>query len=55
MDEYGHVNGVVLNAFGRMPDRGEAVSIGGLNFEVLSTDSRRLRLLRVSGGKLFDK
>lgn len=46
------IGGVVLNAFGRMPDRGEAVSIGGLNFEVLSTDSRRLRLLRVSGGKL---
>ena len=42
------VGGIVLNAFGRMPDRGEAVAIGGLNFEVLSTDSRRLRLLRVS-------
>ena len=49
------IGGVVLNAFGRMPDRGETVSIGGLKFEVLAAESRRLRLLRVSGEGLFDK
>ncbi len=46
------IGGVVLNAFGRMPSRGETIAIGALNFEVLAAESRRLRLLRVSGDAL---
>lgn len=46
------IGGVVLNAFGRMPSRGETITIGALNFEVLAAESRRLRLLRVSGDVL---
>ena len=34
--------------FGHMPERGETVGIGDLEFEILNTDSRRLRLLRVN-------
>ena len=47
-DEFDTIGGIVLQAFGHMPDRGETVAIDGLNFEVLSAESRRLRLLRVS-------
>ena len=42
------IGGIVLNAFGRMPSRGDTVAIDGLNFEVLAAESRRLRLIRVS-------
>ena len=48
-DEFDTIGGVVLNAFGHVPERGEKVAIAGLGFEVLSAESRRLRLLRVSG------
>lgn len=46
-DEFDTIGGVVLKAFGRVPERGEAVEIGELNFEVLNADSRRLRLLQI--------
>ena len=49
-DEFDTIGGVVLKAFGHLPDRGEVVDISGLNFEVLNADSRRLRLLKVSLG-----
>ncbi len=49
-DEFDTIGGIVLRAFGHMPDRGEKVAIDGFNFEVLSAESRRLRLLRVAGG-----
>jgi magnesium and cobalt transporter len=45
--EFDTIGGIVLKAFGHMPERGERVAIGELDFEVLSADSRRLRLLRV--------
>ena len=47
-EEFDTIGGVVLKAFGRLPDRGETVDIADLHFEVLNTDSRRLRLLRVN-------
>ncbi|MEZ5559442.1 MAG: transporter associated domain-containing protein [Pseudomonadales bacterium] len=46
-DEFDTVGGIVLKAFGHVPDRGETVSIDSLRFKVLSADSRRLRLLQV--------
>ena len=46
-EEFDTIGGVVLKAFGHVPDRGETVQIEGLHFEVLNADSRRLRLLRV--------
>lgn len=45
--EFDTIGGVVLQAFGHVPDRGECVEVEGLRFEVLNADSRRLRLLRV--------
>ena len=46
-EEFDTIGGIVLKAFGHVPERGERVAIGDLDFEVLSADSRRLRLLRV--------
>jgi len=47
-DEFDTIGGVVLKAFGHLPDRGEAIDIEGMNFEVLNAESRRLRLLKVT-------
>jgi magnesium and cobalt transporter len=41
------IGGLVLSQFGRMPKRGEQLSIDNLSFSVLRADSRRLHLLLV--------
>jgi magnesium and cobalt transporter len=46
-NEFDTVGGLVTHAFGRVPKRGEAVEIGGLRFQVLRADSRRIHSLRV--------
>jgi magnesium and cobalt transporter len=46
-DEFDTVAGLVTHAFGRVPKRGEVVEIGGLRFQVLRADSRRVHSLRV--------
>ncbi|MEM1230191.1 MAG: transporter associated domain-containing protein [Pseudomonadota bacterium] len=48
--EFDTIGGVVLKAFGHVPERGERVAIDGLEFSVLNADSRRLRLLQVTRG-----
>ncbi len=45
--EFDTIGGVVLKAFGHLPERGEQVSIAEFQFSVLNADSRRLRLLQV--------
>ncbi|CAK0773161.1 CorC-HlyC family protein YbeX [Gammaproteobacteria bacterium] len=47
-EEFDTVGGLVLNAFGRMPRRGESIEMEGLNFKVLGADIRRLHLLLVT-------
>ena len=47
-DEFDTIGGLVLQAFGHLPDRGEEVQVADLHFEVLNADARRLRLLRVT-------
>jgi magnesium and cobalt transporter len=47
-EEFDTVGGLVMQAFGRMPSRGEVVVIGQYRFKVLSADSRRIYLLEVS-------
>ena len=47
-EEFDTIGGIVLQAFGHMPERGEQLEISDLNFEVLNADSRRVRLLRVN-------
>jgi len=45
--EFDTVGGLVINAFGRLPKRGESVEIAGFRFHVLRADSRRLHTLKV--------
>ncbi len=42
------VGGLVINALGHVPQRGESADAGGFRFEVLNADSRRVHLLRAS-------
>ena len=46
-DEFDTIGGLVLHAFGRLPKRGETVTMEGLRFRVLRADSRRLHTLQV--------
>ncbi len=41
------VGGLVTQAFGHLPARGELIEIGGFLFEVAKADARRVQLLRV--------
>ncbi|PJE78864.1 Magnesium and cobalt efflux protein CorC [invertebrate metagenome] len=47
-DEFDTIGGIVMQEFGYMPRRSEVMDIQGFRFEVLSSDIRRIRLLRVS-------
>ncbi|MEO8305918.1 MAG: transporter associated domain-containing protein [Betaproteobacteria bacterium] len=46
-DEFDTVGGLVLQAFGRLPKRGETANIGDFLFHVVRADSRRLYTLQV--------
>ena len=46
-EEFDTVGGLVLQAFGRLPKRGESIALEGLRFCVLRADSRRLHTLQV--------
>ena len=46
-EEFDTIGGLVLQAFGRLPDKGERVTVEPFEFDVVNADSRRLRLLRV--------
>jgi len=45
--DFDTVGGLILHRFGRLPKRGEATTLGGLRFQVLRADSRRLYVLQV--------
>lgn len=45
--DYDTIGGLVLHKFGRLPKRGESVSVGTFRFIVLRADSRRLYTLLV--------
>jgi len=46
--EFDTVAGLVMKQFGRMPRRGESVTLGEFEFRVLRTDRRRIDSLRVT-------
>ncbi len=46
-DEFDTIGGLVVNAFGHLPKRGESTEIGPLRFTVLRADSRRVHLLNI--------
>jgi len=45
-EEFDTIGGLVLKAFGRLPKRGEATTIGSFRFRVLRADSRRIHTLQ---------
>jgi len=47
-DDFDTVGGVVMNAFGHLPSRGESISIGKFHFTVLRADKRRLHLMQLT-------
>jgi magnesium and cobalt transporter len=49
--EFDTIGGLVLSRFGRVPKRGEQISLDNLVFKVLRADSRRLHLLQVARKK----
>ena len=49
--EFDTIGGLVMSRFGRVPKRGEQITIDNLVFRVLRADSRRLHLLQVSRKK----
>jgi magnesium and cobalt transporter len=46
-DDFDTIGGIIMNAFERMPERDEKITIGVWNFTVLAADSRAIRLLKV--------
>jgi magnesium and cobalt transporter len=46
-EDFDTLGGLLLQAFGRLPKRGEATTLGGFRFRVLRADSRRLYTLQV--------
>ena len=46
-DEFDTVGGIVVKAFGYLPERGEELTLGDLRFSVLRADRRRVHLFRV--------
>lgn len=46
-EEFDTVGGLVLSRLGHLPKRGEHVNIDGFDFQVLSSDKRRIHLLKV--------
>jgi len=50
-DDFDTIGGFVLSRFGRVPKRGEQVTVDNLTFRVLRADSRRLHLLQVAKKK----
>ena len=50
-EEFDTIGGLLNQAFGRVPKRGEETSIGRFNFKVLRADSRRTHLLQMNIGE----
>ncbi|MCW9030954.1 MAG: CBS domain-containing protein [Gammaproteobacteria bacterium] len=46
--EFGTIGGIVMNALGHVPKRGESVVIDGLKFKILRSSNRRINLLEVT-------
>jgi magnesium and cobalt transporter len=47
-EEFDTIGGLMLHELGRMPRRGEAIEIGGLELKVVRADRRRIETLRVT-------
>lgn len=46
-EQFDTIGGLVMNAFGHLPDKGESVQIDTFQFQVLKSDKRKIHRLRV--------
>ena len=46
-EEYDTIGGILMQAFGHMPARGESIQLENLVIEVVSADTRRIKLLKI--------
>ncbi|MCK5877089.1 MAG: CBS domain-containing protein [Candidatus Marithrix sp.] len=51
-EEFDTISGLLLQAFGYLPKRGEKIELGNFTFEVMRANSRRINLLRVKNTKM---
>ena len=47
-EEYDTIGGLILNAFGHVPKRGEYLEFEGFSIKILRADQRRIHLMRIS-------
>ena len=47
-EEFSTIGGLVIQEFGRIPERGERTSIGNFQVTVLNADSRQIKLIKVT-------
>ena len=52
--EFTTLGGLILQQFGRIPERSESVILGTLQVTVLNADSRQIKLLKVNTNTLLD-
>lgn len=45
-EDYDTIGGLIINAFGHLPKRGEMIDFNGFNVKILRADKRRVHLLR---------
>jgi magnesium and cobalt transporter len=48
VDDFDTIGGIVINRFGRLPDRDEQIQIGQHRFKVVNANNRRIHLLKVT-------
>lgn len=53
--EFDTIGGLIINAFGRLPRKGEMIAMEGINFKILSADIRRINLIQVIINSPFDQ
>jgi magnesium and cobalt transporter len=53
-EEFDTIGGLVLNQFGRIPQRDESIGIGPYVFRILNADNRQIRLLHVTTSLMDD-
>lgn len=44
-ENYDTIGGIVMNQFGYLPQRGEAIDLNGFHFKIINADARRIKLL----------
>ena len=47
-EEFSTIGGLVIQEFGRIPERGEVTSVGPFQVTVLNADSRQIKLIKVN-------